>query len=60
MTYRYKSFYGSTYSITEHRNGKATLKCYENGKRTKKEYKSLSAAKRALSRRCDGMPSLVI
>lgn len=59
MTYIYKSFYGSSYSITEHRNGKATLKCYENGKRTKREYNSLTAAKRALSRRCDGMPDRV-
>ena len=59
MTYRYKSFYGSTYSIAEHVNGKATLKCYENGKRTKREYNSLAAAKRALSRRCDGMPERI-
>lgn len=59
MTYRYKSFYGSTYSITEHKNGKATLRCFENGHKERKEYNSLAGAKRALSRRCDGMPDRI-
>lgn len=56
MTLRYKSFYGSTFSIKENRDGTAILRCWENSHREKKTYSSVANAKRALSRRCDGMP----
>lgn len=55
----YKDYCGS-YSITEHRDGTATLKCRNNVNHhldVNKKYNSVDGAKRALSRYCDGMPS---
>lgn len=54
----YKDFYG-TYSITQRRDGTATLRCRNatNGNLDVfKKYKTVQGAKRALSRYCDGMP----
>lgn len=45
-----------TYSITEHKDGSATLRMSNNGNRLKKDYKTVASAKRALSRFCGGMP----
>lgn len=54
----YKDFYG-TYSITQRRDGTATLRC-RNASNCNldvcKKYKTIQGAKRALSRYCDGMP----
>ncbi len=55
----YKDYCGS-YSITEHDDGTATLKCRNNANNNldvNKKYKSVMCAKRALSRYCDGMPT---
>lgn len=51
----YKDCLGS-YSIETHTDGTATLRCFNGGNKVKKDYKSEQAAKRALSRYCDGMP----
>lgn len=58
----YKDFCG-TYSITEHRDGTATLKCYAypfyGGKVLGlcKTYKSEKGARIALGRYCCGLPN---
>lgn len=44
MTRYYKTIYGATASITEHRDGTATLKTCVAGKRTTKKYKSYKSA----------------
>lgn len=57
----YKDSCGS-YSITEHRDGTATLRCRNsvNGYLDhKKDYKTVRGAKTALSRYCGGMPRKV-
>lgn len=54
----YKDYCGS-YSITEHRNGTATLRCRNNANNhldVNKVYVSVRGAKVALSRYCGGMP----
>lgn len=50
----YKTAYGGTASITEHRDGTATLVVAGRMDREKVKCKSVTSAKRALSRRCDG------
>ena len=50
----YKTAYGGTASITEHRDGSATLTVAVGMSREKVKCKSVTSAKRALSRRCDG------
>lgn len=55
----YKDYCGS-YSITEHRDGTATLRCRNCANHNldvNKTYTTVDGAKRALSRYCDGMPS---
>lgn len=50
-----------TYSITVHRDKTATVKHSGKGKKLfNKDYLNLESAKRALSRYCGGMPSVVI
>lgn len=44
MTRYYKTIYGATASITEHKDGTATLKTCVAGKRTTKKYKSYKSA----------------
>lgn len=54
----YKDFYG-TYSITQRRDGTATLRCRNattGSLDVFKKYKTVQGAKRALSMYCDGMP----
>lgn len=53
----YKDYCGC-YSISEHRDGTATLLCRDSyGRKTfQKDYKSLQGAKIGLSRFCGGMP----
>lgn len=50
----YKDIYGGTASITEHKDGSATLVVCVKGNRERVKCKSKTSAKRALSRRCDG------
>lgn len=50
----YKTAYDGTASITEHRDGTATLVVAVGMVREKVRCKSVTSAKRALSRRCDG------
>lgn len=55
----YKDFCG-TYSIAEHRDGTATLRCHNGGKlQVNKTYKSIQGARIALSKWCGGMPDKV-
>jgi len=57
----YKDSCGS-YSITEHADGSATLRCRNSANNhldVNKKYKNIAGARRALSRYCDGMPSTV-
>ena len=49
----YKDFCGATASITEHRDGTATLVVYAGGKRTTKKYKNVKSAKSAWYRLCN-------
>lgn len=59
MEMKFKDVNGE-YTITVHRDKTATLKHYYKGvKLLKKDYVSLESAKNALSRYCDGMPSVV-
>lgn len=53
MTY-YKTAYNGRASITEHRDGTATLVVAAGYSREEVRCKSVTSAKRALSRRCDG------
>lgn len=50
----YKLMYGGTASITEHRDGTATLVTAYMGNRKRTKCKSKTSAKRTLSRYCDG------
>ena len=50
----YKTSYDGTASITEHRDGTATLVVCAGLVRETVRCKSVTSAKRALSRRCDG------
>lgn len=50
----YRGAYGTTASISEHRDGTATLVVCAGYSKEKVECKSVTSAKRALSRRCDG------
>lgn len=51
----YKLAYGGTASITEHRDGTATLTFADHlGRRTRTKCKSKTSAKRTLSRQTDG------
>lgn len=57
----YKDGCGS-YSITEHSDGTATLRCRNNVNNhldVNKDYKSVRGAKTALARYCGGMPKEV-
>ena len=49
----YKDFCGATASITEHRDGTATLVVCAGGKRTTKKYKNVKSAKSAWYRFCN-------
>ena len=44
MTRYYKTIYGATASITEHKDGTATLTTFVGGKREKKKYKNFKSA----------------
>lgn len=48
-----KDFCGATASITEHRDGTATLAWHEMGKRVTKKYTNAKNALRAWKRMCD-------
>lgn len=50
----YTTAYGGTASITEHRDGTATLVVCAGFARETVRCKSKTSAKRTLSRRCDG------
>lgn len=50
----YRDFYGASASITEHRNGTATLVVFCAGKRERKTYKSVRGAKIAMGKSSDG------
>lgn len=50
----YRCAYGCSASIAEHRDGTATLRRYAGGKTERVECRSVTSAKRALSRWCDG------
>lgn len=52
MTTYYKDFCGATASITEHRDGTATLKTAICGTRTTKKYKNKKSAYSAWRRMC--------
>lgn len=57
----YKDYCGS-YSITEHQDGTATLRCRNNSNYTLdicKKYNTVRGAKQALARYCGGMPTQV-
>ena len=61
MTTVYKDGCGS-YSITEHKDGTATLRCRNNANYNldvNKKFATVRGAKAALSRYCDGMPEKV-
>lgn len=49
----YKDFYGSTASITEHRDGTATLKICSGMKKINKKYKNKKSALSAWYRYCN-------
>lgn len=53
MTTYYKDFCGATASITEHRDGTATLKTCAGLTKTKKKYASKKAAYAAWRRMCN-------
>lgn len=52
MTTYYKDFCGATASITEHRNGTATLRVMAGLTRTVKKYKNKKSAYEAWRRMC--------
>ena len=55
----YKDYCGS-YSITEHRDGTATLRCRNSANNhldVNKRYKTVRGAQSALGRYCGGMPT---
>jgi len=54
MTKFYKDFYGCTASITEHKDGTATLVMVAGMTRTTKKYNTIRGAKMAMSRQSDG------
>ena len=47
-----RDFCGATATITEHRDGTATLTVYAGGKRYRTKHKNHASAKRAWYRRC--------
>lgn len=49
----YKDICGASASITEHKDGTATLKVYAGGKRTTKRYKNFKSAYSAWRRMCN-------
>lgn len=51
----YKTAYDGTASITEHKDGTATLVVAAGMVREEIKCKSMTSAKRTLSRRCDGV-----
>ena len=53
MTQYYKDFCGATASITEHKDGTATLKTCIGGKRTSKKYANKKSAYSAWRRMCN-------
>lgn len=44
MTREYKTIYGASAKITEHKDGSATLRMFVAGKRTVKKYNSFKSA----------------
>lgn len=51
----YTTAYGGSASIQEHRDGTATLRTFAGGVGKTTKCKSVTSAKRTLSRWCDGM-----